>query len=173
VLAFGAASLALPAPAFGHPDFPGMIQGYVLKATNKLTCDVPCTLCHKALPATIANVRDKGFIVNLRAKPTPITASDPSSLVFALDAHWKRPCAEKIGSTDPCDTDGDKMTDMAELMAGRDPDGGRDFSCPKYGCGASSIAPPAERRELGVLSFLTALAALTVARRRPRRAADC
>jgi hypothetical protein len=166
VLALGAALVALPAPAFGMPTFPGIIQDYVSKDT--LVCPVPCSLCHESEQATRDNVRQAGFIVNLRTRDTPITVENPG-LLFALQAHGMRACADPSNPSNPCDTDRDGMPDMTELFAERDPDGRRNFGCPKYGCGASAIAPAApERRELGALWLLAAFGGVVVARRASR-----
>jgi len=163
VLALGAALLALPAPASGMPTFPGIIQEFV-STDDRLVCPVPCVLCHKSEQANRDNVKEDGFIVNLRRQETPITVENPG-LLFALQAHGKRACATDPMSN-PCDTDGDGMSDMAELAAERDPDGSRYFGCPKYGCGASAVAPAAPpRRELGALWVLGALGGLVVLRR--------
>lgn len=168
VLALGAALVALPAPAFGLPTFPGLIQDWVLKKAKEANkeppdCAVPCALCHKGVPPSRENVKEEGFIVNLRE--TRITVENPD-LIPALNAHGSRPCRLNTMSN-PCDSDGDGMSDIAELIAGRDPDGSRNFDiCPKYGCGASTIAtaPPAHR-ELGALWLLGALSVVAVARR--------
>jgi hypothetical protein len=170
VLALGAALVALPAPAFGMKHFPGVIQDYVsTKTPDPPECPVPCSLCHKSEQATRENLRETGFIVNLRTRDTPITVENPA-LLFALQAHGMRACADPSNPSNPCDTDRDGMPDMAELIAGRDPDGSRNFDiCPKYGCGASAIAPAApNRRELGALWVLGALGAVAVARARSR-----
>jgi hypothetical protein len=169
VLALGATLVALPAPAFGLPTFPGIIQDFVSKRTSDPPeCAVPCTLCHLSEPATRENLRMEGFIVNLRTRETPITVENPG-LIFALEAHGARACVENPASN-PCDSDGDRTPDIVELIQGTDPDGSRNFDiCPKYGCGASAIAPAApDRRELGTAWLLGALGVLAVARARSR-----
>lgn len=74
------------------------------------------------------------------------------------------------GSMTACNSDGDELNDVAELRASRDPDGSRDFDdCLKYGCGASTVAPPARQRaELSVLWLVAALGAVAATRRARR-----
>jgi hypothetical protein len=174
VLALGAALVALPAPAFATKAFPGTIRDYVKKKTDMdPECPVPCKLCHTREEGGLEYMKERGFIRNLDTPATPIDWKFPTTLVFALDGLAMRACFENPNAnpSNPCDTDRDGMGDVAELLAGRNPEGPGEFECPQYGCGAGSIAPAApDRRELGALWVFGALGAVALARVRSRRA---
>jgi hypothetical protein len=151
--------------ASASESYPGEMLEYLQKKSPDVVCAVPCTLCHKIPRGGIGTLRDSGFIENLRgvARLRPLDPTAVGPALAALEANMDCPTAPGA----PCDSDGDRMTDMQELRLSRDPDGNRNFDdCVKYGCGASTIAPQrAERTELGPLWLLAALGAVAAIRR--------
>jgi hypothetical protein len=130
VIAFAAS------PALASATYPGEIQ------TKYGLANIPsqlCTLCHPG--ATGTGTATTRFAVALQARG--LVGSSPASLNMALDRL----------ATDMVDSDGDGVTDVAELMAGTNPNvaeasgmdggtggggGGGSLVVPdlKYGCGA-------------------------------------
>ena len=121
------------------PNFPGALESDL---TLSYTPD--CTLCH-AGGMTQAGTVTLPFGVALRARG--LVAYDESSLARALDQLAK----------DKVDSDGDGVTDLDALKAGKDPNGalGSSATPVQYGCALSgargSDAPTATRLLLAAL----------------------
>jgi hypothetical protein len=167
----GAALLLIPRAAVAGIGFPGAIQDYLERTGGAPDCAVPCMLCHTRPAGGTDYVKDTGFTKNLREIAGParimIDGLVPKSIELALDAMAKTPCP---GTTAPCNSDGEGGTDLAELHAGTDPDGKRNFDdCLKYGCGASIVPSGPERSELGPHWLVIAFGAAAAVRRAPRR----
>jgi MYXO-CTERM domain-containing protein len=176
----GLSALIAPGVALGSQSFPGAIMEHLTKTGDAPVCPPTCTLCHTSPAGGVATVRAYGFTDNLRGQssvawnarnrmpPGPLMAGDASTVGPAIDALEKLDCAAAPGK--PCDSDGDKIPDVAELRAGSNPDGpGELAECPQYGCGAS-VAPIAARpRELPGAWLMAALGVLVLARRRHPR----
>jgi len=134
--------------AYAKDDFPGEIERAV-----PLSYQVPCSVCH---------------IKGNTGSPTPITpfalsmrsrglSGGPNSIASAL-AKMK---------TDNVDSDGDGVSDIAELEAGTDPNSSANSSIvndpePGYGCGGTA---PRGRGGLGAVTA-AALGWLLLRRRR-------
>lgn len=180
-LTAGLLSVGLPAVAAASQTFPGAIQDYLMSTGDAPPCAPTCTLCHASPSGGVETVRSAGFTDNLRGQsavafnmrnrmpPGALTALDPSTVGPALKALETLDCASAPGKV--CDSDGDGMPDVAELRAGRNPDGPGDLGeCPQYGCGASSekasIVPSSRSREVPGAWLVAAVGLLVVARRR-------
>jgi hypothetical protein len=164
------------------PEYPDALQSHF----NQL-CPVTCLLCHTSMSGGAGTIRDprdttglppeRGagtFVVNLievsgdskikiTGRENPPTVAE---LIAAIET-LKGPCGP---STElPCDADGDGKPDYAELAKGEDPErsGPGSGDCPKYGCGASHIAPlsPASDLDVSLVCSALALALLFVRRR--------
>lgn len=126
------------APAWATDQFPGVIQ-----TRYSLAAAPACNLCHTNGITAVGTVTTP-FGAALRAKG--LVANDVASLNTALDAL----------TTGMVDSDGDGVTDVAELMAGTDPNvgaasgdggtgggtgggGGNTVGPLQYGCGASVV----------------------------------
>jgi hypothetical protein len=86
--------------------------------------------------------------------------------------HWDGTHGD-TSDPEPCDSDGDTVSDYVELSGSHDPDvrgNGSDVSCPKYGCGASIGALPRDASEsTRAVVLTTAVAGVFVLVRRRRR----
>jgi hypothetical protein len=153
---FGAASTAS-----AHPEFPGIIQEHF----NGLGCAPQCSLCHVSPTGGgpihgedqanyVGPHRGFGtFVMNLLATPVGGGTLTESNLPTKLDSLGKAPCNTvamlgDITDTGVCDSDGDGVSDYVEVGRGDDPDAngpGNGATCPKYGCGASSIGALPQR----------------------------
>jgi len=187
-LAAGAFAVLSAATAAAHSDFPGIIQD-----TFGSSCAPQCTLCHVnpsgGLPLKVGehyvdgmNPSHRGygvFISNLAARP-PAGTPTSANLATKLRALKGTPCNNNsmegsVVDTGDCDTDGDGVSDFAELDAepARDPDVsgvGNNSICPSYGCGASIAALPRDADANGRAGALTAaLGVALVLARRARR----
>ena len=174
------APVLVAAPAAAYPTFPGAMQERL-----DLTCPPSCLLCHTRLEGgkdylkdgpEISPVRGNGvFVQNLRfvgqKLRTPISNDEVAPFEKLLDAYATAPCDGNAG-TPPCDSDGDGVSDIAELKENKDPESLRGTldDCVLYGCGAH-IAP---RRGFDVSgssvgAWFAALGGLLVVGRRVRR----
>jgi hypothetical protein len=167
-----ALAVALLSTSVAHAStvFPGEVQSHLgLKTTPA------CTLCHQTL-AGGTGTATKPFGASIRAHGG--VAGSTASIDSALDAMSK----------DGTDSDGDCVGDIAELVAGTDPDNGADNpgACgdggssggssssgapaaplsPEYGCAAA--APPSCAGGPGPFAFLAVLGAWALLRRRAR-----
>jgi hypothetical protein len=125
--------------------------------------------------AIVSKVQHRAVLLGLALTAMLLTAGRRVSAFpeypNALQSHFnqlKGPCGP---STElPCDTDGDGKPDYAELAKGEDPErsGAGSSDCPKYGCGASHIAPVSPASDLDVSLACSALAAALLLRRRRR-----
>ncbi len=191
-LAAAAFAVLFAATAAAHSDFPGIIQ-----ETFGSSCAPQCTLCHVnpagGLPLKVGehyvdgmNPSHRGFgvfISNLAARP-PSGTPTSANLAAKLKALKGTPCNNdptqgNVSDTGDCDTDGDGVTDFAELdeQPARDPDvsgAGNNSVCPSYGCGASSSASigtlPRDADATGrAAAVMAALGVALVLARRARR----
>ncbi|MEP7050224.1 MAG: thrombospondin type 3 repeat-containing protein [Pseudomonadota bacterium] len=122
-LALALASLAWAPTARAEREFPVIIQSDLA-----LSYEVPCSVCHLKENTGAATARTP-FALALKARDF----TDGQSLGTAL-ARLK---------SDDFDTDGDGVSDVAELKAGTDPNSAADASLidaqePGYGCGGSA-----------------------------------
>jgi hypothetical protein len=117
------------------------------------------------------------FVTNLQGTPGgALTSKTLSAKLTALagQCHWDKAHGD-TSDPEPCDSDGDTVSDYDELSQSRDPDEpgrGVHVTCPKYGCGASSIgALPRSGRDAERTVALTALLGVVIVgvRRRARR----
>jgi len=163
--------------ANASPTYPTQIMDYLQKQEEKglPACPPTCLLCHESPYGEAITVRGEGFVETLKGVGetlTPLVAvGGDQPIERALAALENNPCVVVgLESTTPCNTDGDMFSDMAEIRAGTDPQGDGDLSdCPKYGCGASIVAPGRRvtRHLDGTLSLgALGLLALLVRRRR-------
>ena len=170
------AALALAGWAFlfsgsatASDEFPGVIQDHL-----GMDCPPPCTICHFSPNGGEATI-GQPFYLNLNALGSPI---DESGLPDLLDALGKLDCKRPEDHScdgvmagmpcQPCDADGNKTSDIDDLVAGNDPNTGKPLACPKYGCGAH-IAPERPLRHLDGTSALILLGAIGIMMRRVRR----
>lgn len=136
------------APAWASAQFPPTI-----KAKYSLAAEPPCAICHTN---GITGIGTVNTLFGTALRMHGLVAGSDASLNAALDAL----AAQNV------DSDGDGVTDVAELMAGTDPNtapastdggtgggggGGTVIGPPKFGCGASVVPE---------LLFLTALVPL-------------
>lgn len=149
--------LALSAPAFASDTFPPFIQNKYSLASQPLEL---CALCHTNGITGLGTVNTPfGKAVRMHG----LVAGDTATLNAALDAM----------ATEGVDSDGDGVTDVAELMADTSPNvssggtgggaggggGGTVLAPPRYGCGASVVP--------GLLFFASLLPLLRSRRRQP------
>jgi len=145
-------SVALPARA--SEPFPAY-----LAEKYEMPCVPACTLCHLTNEGGALSFRD-GFVADLlqvaNASGNTIEAGNPESMAPAL----------ALVESMAMDKDMDKVTDIDELKAGTDP-GGSALLCdvPKYGCGASSVAPSYPTR-FGALALAASVMLMLGLRRR-------
>ena len=174
--------------AQAYPEFPSAIQ----KHFGEETCPVSCLLCHTSPEGGDSTIRDRKaptnlppergtalFVQNLiyvaHEAQFPLTAQDETpteaELINAVKSLEAWPCTE--GMPQPCDSDGDGMTDYAELAQGADPDrfGTIPNACPKYGCGAHIARLPADSAlaDIAIACSALGLALLLVRRRQSAR----
>ena len=144
------AVLGAVSTASAHPTSPGVIQDQL-----GAPCAPQCSLCHVSAQGGDA-LRGEGpvgyvgphqgygqFITNLLYQQKPYAIDADLELKTKLKGLEKLPCNAGDADTGICDSDGDGTSDIDELKAGDDPDEkghGNGAICPKYGCGASSIA---------------------------------
>jgi len=160
--------------ASASETYPGQVLDYLEKTKTPEkgvpACPPTCLLCHNSPNGEAATVRGEGFVESLKAADEAVKIGSNSPIEKALAALENNPCAATPGVMTPCDSDSDTVYDMAEVRDGTDPNGpGEASDCPKYGCGASSVAPGrAITRHLdGTLSVAAlGLLALLVRRRR-------
>jgi hypothetical protein len=188
----GAASVAclgMAATASAHVEFPGVIQETY---ADTLGCAPQCSLCHvsptgggalhgdDAGSTYVGPHRGYGvFVQNLRAVNSAKLGSSLSvdNIPPKLKALETVPCnTGDMSDTGICDSDGDGVADYIEVSRGDDPDHagpGNGATCPKYGCGASSIgALPRRSSDSGhAAAALAALSVALVLGRRFRRGA--
>jgi hypothetical protein len=169
------AVMASSAPASAHEVFPGELQSYL-----KNQCPAQCTLCHTSPQGGQANLKsslfDTGMIplvsqtkgsgeffanhVRVWANgQKPSYPDTEAQLKAAIDALKTRAC--DLGSGPPCDSDGDGVGDVAELIADSNPDApdkpGEYCIGPKYGCGATISSLPRERTATREAAFAMSL----------------
>jgi hypothetical protein len=154
---------AAPGQAAASPTYPGDIQ-----ADLGLTFAPPCTICHNSLAGGAGSVVQP-FGVAMKAQG--LVLEDPAALQAALDA------LDMLKSDSNCD----KIADIDELKAGRDPntgasiDGSTKFAggmacaaTPAYGCAAPQARVASEPAAWeGALAVAAALG-ISLARRRAR-----
>lgn len=137
--------------AAASPSYPEAVA----EALN-LSCAPRCTLCHAEPQGGIGTLRDDSFGSAL-ADIGDLLDREPSKVAGAIAA------VERAG----VDSDGDGVSDVAELRANRDPTvPGEGVLCgPRYGCGAH-IAPERARvtSSAPVAVLLGLLGALTLRR---------
>jgi MYXO-CTERM domain-containing protein len=149
--ALGLAALAWAPSAHAKPEYPGVI-GFDLG----LTYQVPCSVCHLA-ENTGASTAITPFALSLKARGF----ADAASLTSALNQL----------KADNFDSDGDGVSDVAELVRGTDPNSPAnasiiDTSEPGYGCGGSA---PQGRSVGQAFVGIAALGWLLSRRRREQR----
>ncbi len=148
---FGLVAIAWSSPARAEDEFPSVI------ATDlNLTYQVPCSVCHMKDNTGAPTARTL-FALSLKGRGL----SDRGSLTSAL-AQLK---------ADNFDSDGDGVSDVAELQAGTDPNSAANASIinpsePAYGCGGS--APQGRAPGQALVGFF-ALGWLMSRRRRGQR----
>jgi hypothetical protein len=128
-----------------------------------MPCAPNCTICH----ATEAG--GSGTVVKAFGRAAwiagPIVKEDVDSLRRALSNMAK--------ANPPIDSDGDGVTDLAELTAGNDPNSKGDARIcgPNYGCGAhiSRVPPARSGTALAIAGSVAALMGLGFRRVSPRR----
>lgn len=120
-------------------------------------CVPQCTICHRDNNGGLATVTQP-FGLAMIANGLGFFA--PQTIRPALNA------LEAAGT----DSDGDGMGDVAELAAGRDPNGDLDLCglAPHYGC-AVRLATPPRRRDLDVTAWTLASLAFAAALSRRTR----
>ena len=123
LLASALVALAWPKAARAESEFPSRIESDL-----GLSYQVPCSVCHLKENTGAATARTP-FALSLKARDF----TDGGSLSAAL-ARLK---------ADDFDSDGDGVSDVAELQAGTDPNSAANASIindeePGYGCGGSA-----------------------------------
>ncbi len=153
-------TLGLGSVAQAKREFPSEIQSGMAgipAGEDALTYEVPCSVCH-IKDNTGSSTPITPFARALRARG--LTGDNGSVRTALLQLN-----------TDGVDSDGDGVTDIAELRAGTDPNSSANASLiddqePGYGCGGS---PPTGKGNGGpVMGGVLALAWLVVQRRRGR-----
>lgn len=139
--------------AAATPNFPGEIQNHL-----SLGYQPACAVCHLNGVTGLGTVTTP-FGVSMRNRGC--VANNTGSLDTALDAL----------SAEMTDSDGDGTGDIAELVAGTDPNvaGGSSGSTltPVYGCGGGDLLYPTSPSAIaGVLGSLGLAGLVLVARRR-------
>ena len=154
-----AQSFALAGSASASPEFPAVVDSEL-----SMDCPPPCTICHTS-PNGGAETAVQPFVETLRvAYPEFLLGEE--QLAEGLALARTTPCE---GTNEPCNIDGNDKSDIEDLEAGNDPNTGQPLACPKYGCGASSIAPERHTRSLDGTSALILLGAIGIMARRVRR----
>ncbi len=116
-LALTVLSVSLPRMAYATPEFPGVIEREL-----RLAEEPPCTICHVGTPARGTVQTPFGKYLRSRG----LLARNDSSLINAL----------KAAEGERQDSNGNGITDIDELKAGRNPNGDE----PEFGC-VGRIAP--------------------------------
>ncbi len=159
---FALVSVGYARPAQASLNFPPALQAALQKRFPGTSFCVPlCNACHETTAGGPANYNPFGQ--NLFNSGLGIDA--PALVEPALDALLMK----------NLDSDGDGMTDLAELMVGRAPGfaGDNTLLCPtdnaEYGCGAriASAPPPVDR--LGLFSAGLVVIGMTFLRRWQRK----
>lgn len=137
--ALGLCVLVGAGSAHAKPEFPGIIA-----AQYQLSYLPPCGLCHAKGNVGSSTVRTP-FGLALRARG--LTAGGEDSLAQALSRL----------EADAADSDGDGVSDVAELKAGTDPNSAANASLignddPGYGCGGSPPKPHSREASAPLLS---------------------
>ncbi len=136
------------------PNFPGAIKSHLTLASQP-----PCAVCHQNGVTGLGTVTTP-FGTSMRARG--LQANDTGSLNTALDAL----------SAEGTDSDGDGTGDIAELVAGTDPNtaGGSNGSTltPVYGCGGNDLSAPANPSVVAGTLGAFGLFGLTIFARRRR-----
>ncbi len=149
--------LVLALPAWASDTFPAVIQNKYSLASQP---PESCALCHTNFVTGLGTVNTP---FGKAARLHGLVATNTAALNAALDAM----------ATELTDSDGDGVTDVAELMAGTSPNqgsgtgggagggggGGTVLPPPRYGCGASVVPE--------LLFFASLLPLLRSRRRRP------
>lgn len=135
------------------PNYPPEIKTHLM-----LVSQPPCAVCHQNGVTGLGTVTTP-FGTSMRARG--LQANNTGSLDTALDAL----------SAEGTDSDGDGTGDIAELVAGSDPNtaGGSNASAltPTYGCGGSDLSAPANPSAVaGTLGALGLFGLTILARRR-------
>jgi hypothetical protein len=141
--------------AQGKDEFPSDVQSHL--SHLGLQYEIPCSVCH-IKGNTGSSTPITPFALALRARGL---AGDKNSLATALD---------RLGA-DGVDSDGDGTTDIAELIAGTDPNSSANASIkndqePGYGCGGT--APTGRGGGGGGVGSVVAVGWFILRRRRAR-----
>ena len=117
-------SSLLAAPAAASPTFPAEIAAHLSAPTP------PCTICHQGTPGL--GTATTAFAEAMKARG--LVPGDLTSLDTALDAL----------AAESHDSNGNGVSDIDELKAGKDPNAGATATVtPTYGCvGSIAAAPP-------------------------------
>ena len=155
VSAVAALSVLAGARAAGAtPNFPPAIKSHLTLASPP-----PCAVCHQNGVTGLGTVTTP-FGTSMRARG--LQANNVGTLNTALDAL----------SAENTDSDGDGTGDIAELVAGSDPNtaGGSNASAltPTYGCGGSDLSAPANPSVVAGTLGALGLFGLTIFARRRR-----
>ena len=159
--------LLAASPAWAREVFPGVIQDKL-----RMDCPPPCTICHTS-PNGGSDTVEQPFVNNLLAFNMGVTEANLPSLLDLAETAACPNAADKacvgVPTCGPCNVDGKGKGDVADLREGINPNTGVELACPKYGCGASSIAPERRTRPIDGTTALLALVAAGVFVRRARR----
>ena len=121
-------SMVMMAGAWASPSYPAEITSYV-----GTPCDLTlCTVCHDSMSGGTGTVTQP---FGMAMMDQGLVLENVDSLHTALDAL----------DTNGTDSDGDGTSDLDELRAGTDPNGGAafcDITTPTYGCFNTAQANP-------------------------------
>lgn len=173
-----AAVLSTASLASGSPAFPS-----TLRDTFDLPCAPPCTICHDSLQGGFGTIATE-FGRNMQladlipgrsdsVEQAVLKLQDPVANGF-VDGDGTPLCVvPAVGSTvtssGECDSDGDSVGDLTELMMGTDPgeadSGNICGDGPTFGCGAR-IEPRSDLDQSGAIFAILAALGLLITRRR-------